>query len=368
MCKSPIHPFLNRLPKCELHLHLEGTLSPTLLFALSLKNSVPLPLPSINPAYLSPTNLQLRYDNFTDLQDFLDYYYLGMSTLLTQEDFEELAWEYFLQCQLDGVRHAEIFFDPQAHTSRGVALETVVAGITTARNRAWTELKISSKLICCFLRHLHPSDAVSTLHAARGHIEDGNIHGVGLDSAELPFPPELFKEAFNLAKELGGDKLLLTSHAGEEGPHTYITNALDHLGVTRIDHGIAAATSREVMGRLKEEGTLLTVCPISNVKLRCVRTIGELPLNTFVEEGVRFNLNSDDPAYFGGHCLENYCQVQQAFGWGEKEWRWVIESGILGSHVDQARKDELLQEMEKVFVEFAAVLVAQKEAVKVVAP
>jgi len=345
MCKSPYHNFLKALPKTELHLHIEGTLSPNLLFFLSQSNNIPLPT---SPEYATIEALEERYNNFVSLQDFLDYYYRGMALLITEQDFEDLAWDYFVQANKDGVRHAEIFFDPQAHTARGIALVTVVQGITRARARALEQFGITSKLICCFLRHLPPQEAMETLVNVQSHFFDDSIHGIGLDSAEVPYPPELFKEVYRLTKELGDGALLLTAHAGEEASHTYITSALDNLKVGRIDHGIAAAQSEEVMARLKEKGTLLTVCPLSNVKLRCVEKISDLPLNLFLEKGVNFNINSDDPAYFGGYILENYCQVQKAFNWGKTQWYKVAEAGILGSHIDDDHKKALLQNLSQV--------------------
>ncbi|EON62328.1 adenosine deaminase [Coniosporium apollinis CBS 100218] len=345
MCKSPIHVFLQALPKCEHHIHLEGALTPSLLFELAARNNTT--LPADDHAFLSAESLRLRYDHFTSLDDFLNYYYIGMSVLIHSSDFEALAWSYFQRAAADGVHHAEVFFDPQAHTSRGVAYSTVLSGFTIARDRACKELGMSTELICCFLRHLPPADCLVTFNQAelQESFEHGAVAGIGLDSSELDFPPQLFGELYRKAGEQG---LRRTAHAGEEGPAAYIANAIDTLGVERIDHGIKLAEDGELMRRVAESGIMLTTCPLSNVLLRCVKSVAEVPIRRFLDAGVRFSINSDDPAYFGGYILDNYCAVQEAHNLSVAEWESICRASIEGSWCEQDRKDELLQALQRV--------------------
>jgi len=329
-------------------MHLEGSLSPTLLFELSQKNNIT--LPTDNPDYASVPTLEDRYTRFTNLDDFLAYYYIGMSVLITESDFERLAWEYFKKAHSQGVRHSEVFFDPQAHTSRGIDIATVINGFTKARLRAEEELGVSSLLIMCFLRHLPPADAVATFEAARAHVE-GKVDAVGLDSSELGYAAAPFKDAFREAEKMG---LRLTAHAGEEGPAENVWEALDHLGVSRVDHGTRAVEDERLLEHLAERKTLLTVCPLSNVQLKGIKEVGELPLRRFMEKEVRFSLNSDDPAYFGGYILENYCAVHEAFGFTHKEWEWVARNSIEGSWCAEERKEYLLRELEEVMGSFSS--------------
>lgn len=339
MCQSPLHPFLAALPKVELHLHLEGTLSPTHLFALAARNRISLPSASEDPAFASPLTLQDRYERFTSLSDFLHYYYIGMSCLIHASDFEELAYNYFVRAKADGAMHCEVFFDPQAHTSKGVSYETVVKGFTAARKRAKEELGISSQLVMCFLRHLSGADAMEYYLLAEkcGHFQDGTLGGIGLDSAEVGNRPEGFRDVYARAKEQGVRR---TAHAGEEGDASYILGALQ-VGAERIDHGIRLVEDEKLMRQVAERKILLTVCPISNVQLRAVRHVRELPLRKFLDEGVRFCLNSDDPAYFGGYLLDNYCAVQEAFGLSMREWSGVAEAGVEGCWAGPVRKSEM---------------------------
>jgi adenosine deaminase len=354
---APITPaslkFLRALPKCEHHMHLEGSLSPSLLFALAAKNNITLPA-STDPAYASIEALHARYDRFTGLDDFLGYYYIGMSVLINIADFEDLAYAYFQKAHEDGVRHAEVFFDPQAHTARGVELDTVVKGFAAGCARAEAEFGISSKLIMCFLRHLPAAEATAVFTEAHsaGHF-DGTVHGIGLDSSEVGFRPELFREVFALAGEKG---LRMTAHAGEEGDHTNVSAALDELRVSRIDHGIRARDEPAVVERLAREGVLLTVCPLSNVKLRAVKSVSELPIREFLARGVSFSINSDDPAYFGGYCLDNYVAVHEAFGLSVAEWRGIVAAGIKGSWCDDKRKEVLMDILDKAVEEHGELL------------
>lgn len=330
-------------------MHIEGALSPALLFDLARKNSIT--LPQDDTAFHSPDSLLERYKRFTSLDDFLHYYYIGMSVLLTSSDFEALAWDYFQHAQADGVAHAEVFFDPQAHLSRGISYDTVIEGFDRACKRAEKELGISTILISCFLRHLPAKDCVSVFKQedVQRSYADGRVKGVGLDSSEKDYPPELFKELYEKAKEKG---LRLTAHAGEEAPASYIKSALENLGVERIDHGIALAQDAELMGRVAAAGTLLTVCPLSNVVLRSVDKLKDVPVRKLLDAGVKFSINSDDPAYFGGYILENYCQVQDVFQLSVKEWEGIVRAGIEGSWCAEERKEELLKRLGDVVKEW----------------
>lgn len=357
MCKTSLHNFLAALPKCEHHLHLEGCLSPALTFQLAAKNNISLPSAEKDPAYASVQALNERYTRFSNLEDFLGYYYRALDVVITEDDFELLAWEYFTTAARDGVRHAEVFFDPQSHTARGISLDTVVSGFDMARRRAELQLGVTSKLIMCFLRHLPAPEAANTMKAAidGGYFEieaDGQrtIEGLGLDSAEVGFRPELFEEQYKQGQQLG---LRRTAHAGEEGDPTYISGALDSLNVERIDHGIRLVEDSTLLQRIVDSKTMLTVCPLSNVCLQAVKNVGEVPIRKFLEAGVKFSLNSDDPAYFGGYILQNYCAVQDAFNLSVDEWRIIVENSINGSWCDASRKQELHQMLDQCLQQFS---------------
>lgn len=344
MCKTDMKQFLRELPKCEHHLHIEGSLSPKLLFELAATNNIV--LPTEDPSFASPTSLESRYERFTSLDDFLHYYFIGMSVLLTSSDFESLAYEYFNRAHNDGVHHAEIFFDPQAHTSRGITYDTVVTGLVAAQKRAEEDFGLTSKLILCFLRHLSADDAHVTYKeaVALGHFSDGTVVGIGLDSSEVGNPPEIFREVYDAASGAG---IRRTAHAGEEGDSTYIEKALDICNVERIDHGIRLVDDDVLVKRVATDKTLVTVCPLSNVRLRCVTNVAELPIQKFLDEGVRLSINSDDPAYFGGYILDNYYAVQEAFGLSLKDWKYIADGAIEGSWCDQERKVALLAKVEE---------------------
>ena len=330
MCQSAqVHSFLRSLPKCEHHLHIEGTISPELLFQLARTNNITLPA-TTDPAFASIESLHERYLRFTSLDDFLNYYYIAMSALITASDFEQLGYEYFKKAHADGVHHAEVFFDPQAHTERGIAYEIVVKGLVAAQKRAEQEFGLTSKLILCFLRHLPAEQAENAFGEAQtlGHFSDGTIAAIGMDSTELGNPPELFRSVYERAEKIG---LRRTAHAGEEGDATYISRALDICNVQRIDHGIRLVEDEALLRRVAKEKILLTVCPLSNVQLKCVKTVADLPLRKFLEMGVKFSINSDDPAYFGGYILDNYCAVQEAFGLSLTEWRTIADNAVEGS-------------------------------------
>ena len=292
--------FIAGLPKCELHLHVEGTLEPELTFALARRNPVTLP-------YADVDALARAYD-FADLQSFLNLYYACMDVLRTAQDFEDLAHAYLRRAQQDGVQHVEMFFDPQAHTSRGIALGEVIRGLDGAAQEAPQRYGISVVLIACFVRDRPVSEAMSTLEELTEYT--GAVHGVGLDSAEVGYPPSIFKDVFAAAAQAG---FRCVAHAGEEGPPQYVWEALDILGVERVDHGIRAIEDNALLRRLATDRIPLTLCPLSNVRLRCVDTLADHPLPKLLEAGVLITINSDDPAYFGGYVGANYAAVQQAF-------------------------------------------------------
>lgn len=278
-----------------------------------------------------------------------------MGVMQTKGDFEVLAVDYFQHAHADGVAHAEVFFDPQAHLSRGVSYETVLAGFTSAREHAEKQFGISSELICCFLRHLPVSECLATyeLEKVQASFRSGSVIAIGLDSSELGFEPSQFKDLYQKAKDSG---IKRTAHAGEEGPVSYIRDAVHVLDVERIDHGIRLAEDPELMEQMAAKGTMLSVCPLSNVLLRCVGSVAELPIRKFLDAGVQFSINSDDPAYFGGHyILDNYCAVQEAFSLSIAEWRSICEASIKGSWCSEGRKSELLRKLDDVLQEWQAI-------------
>jgi adenosine deaminase len=285
--------FIANLPKAELHLHIEGTLEPELMFELARRNGISLPHQSVDA-------LRRAYD-FRDLQSFLDLYYQGAGVLQTRQDFYDMTAAYFRKAASQNVRHAEIFFDPQTHTHRGIAFETVISGIHDAQLDAERDFGVTSKLILCFLRHLDEDDAMRTLDEALAHRDW--LVAVGLDSGERGNPPSKFARVFARAREAG---LLAVAHAGEEGPPEYIREALDILKVRRIDHGVRCLEDPELVDRLVAEQIPLTVCPLSNVRLRVYDTIRDHPLRAMLARGLKVTINSDDPAYFGGYVNENY--------------------------------------------------------------
>ncbi|HTJ28581.1 MAG TPA: adenosine deaminase [Candidatus Limnocylindria bacterium] len=292
------------LPKAELHLHIEGTFEPELIFALAERNRVRLP-------YASVDALRRAYE-FSDLQSFLNLYYAGMAVLRTEADFAELAHAYLARARAQGVVHAEIFFDPQAHTARGVAFETVLDGLWSAVRESEARYGITSKLIMCFLRDRSAAAAMATLDQAVRYGE--RIVAVGLDSAEVGHPPAKFAQVFARARAEGW---LTVAHAGEEGPPAYVWEALDLLKVARIDHGVRSLEDPRLVARLRDERIPLTVCPLSNVKLRVVDRLRDHPLRRMLDAGLVATVNSDDPAYFGGYVGDNYAQVAEALGLGD---------------------------------------------------
>src|SRR6202166_1727812 len=291
-----LHTLIKRLPKCELHIHIEGSLEPELMLALARRNGVRLKYESVDA-------VRQAY-RFRNLQDFLDIYYQGMSVLITEQDFYDLAFAYLQRAHADNVRHVEMFFDPQGHTARGIAFGTVIGGLHRAIADAERQLGVRASLIMCFLRHLDEADAEQTLDSALAFKD--KIVGIGLDSSETGNPPSKFKHVFRRAHEAG---FFLTAHAGEEGPPSYVWEALDVLGVKRIDHGNRSLEDDSLVARPAGERMALTVCPLSNLRLRVVDELIHHPLRRMMDKGLVVTVNSDDPAYFGGYVHENYRAV-----------------------------------------------------------
>ena len=317
------------LPKAELHLHIEGTLEPDLAFGMARRNGVDLP-------YEDEEALRRAYV-FEDLQSFLDVYYAACSVLITERDFYDLTWAYLLRAGSQGVRHAEIFFDPQTHTDRGVAFATVIAGITRALADARRDLHITSRLIMCFLRHLSAEAAMATLESALAHRDA--IVAVGLDSGERGNPPERFRAVFDRARAEG---FLAVAHAGEEGPADYIWQALDLLHARRIDHGVRCTEDDRLVERLVHEQTPLTVCPFSNVKTRVFPELKDHNVRELVERGLLVTMNSDDPAYFGGYIADNYIGTAQALGLTVDQMIQVARNSFVASFIsDEERRAHL---------------------------
>jgi len=324
--------FLKRLPKAELHLHIEGSLEPELMFALAERNGVALP-------YASVEEVRAAYD-FQDLQSFLDLYYQGMGVLRTAEDFHDLAMDYFRRAHAEGVVHVEMHFDPQAHLVRGIELPVVMEGLSLARRHAERELGLSTALIMAFLRDRDAAEAMAVLEQAAPYWE--MLDAVGLDSAERGHPPSKFVEVFERAARLGIPRV---AHAGEEGPPEYIREALDLLDVCRIDHGVRCLEDPELVTRLRDEGMVLTVCPLSNVRLRVVERLADHPLPQLLEAGLRVTLNSDDPAYFGGGLLTNYLACYEAFGWSEEIFIQLAGTAIESAFVSDRRRLALRRQL-----------------------
>lgn len=309
---------IDALPKAELHLHIEGSLEPELLFALAQRNGVEI-------AYDSVEAVRAAYD-FSNLQDFLDVYYQGMSVLLTEEDFFDLTLAYLERSHADGVVHAEIFFDPQGHTERGVPFDTVMRGITRGLDEGERRFGITSRIIMCFLRHLDEDAAFATLEQARGWLD--RIHGVGLDSSEVGHPPSKFERVFARASAMG---LFPTAHAGEEGPPDYVREALDLLHVRRIDHGNRALEDEALTRRIADEELVLTVCPFSNLKLCVIDEIAHSPLKRMLDAGLKATVNSDDPAYFGGYIGANFHAVAETLDLSRAEIKTLARNAFTGS-------------------------------------
>lgn len=310
--------WVRSLPKAELHLHLEGSLEPEMMFELAARNGIELPFRSV-------AEIRAAYE-FSKLDDFLAIYYQGMSVLRTRRDFHDLTFAYLQRAHADGVVHVEVFFDPQGHTARGVPFADVVDGIVDGLAEGERRFGITHRLILCFLRHLSEEDAFATLDAAKPHL--GKIAGVGLDSSELGHPPSKFTQVFAAARALG---LRLVAHAGEEGPPEYVTEALDLLRIERLDHGNRALEDSALVERLRASDMTLTVCPLSNLRLCVVDDLRKHPLRRMLQAGLKATVNSDDPAYFGGYVLDNYMAVVEALGLSRAEVLQLTENSLRGA-------------------------------------
>ncbi|MEL7041592.1 MAG: adenosine deaminase [Pseudomonadota bacterium] len=327
--KSQLKALAHALPKAELHLHLEGSLEPDLLFELAQRNQVDLPFASVD-------DVRKAYE-FEKLQDFLDIYYQGMSVLITERDFYDLTYAYLKRVAADNVIHVEVFFDPQGHTHRGVPFDTVMRGITTALADGERDFGISFELIMCFLRHLDEDDALKTLAQAQPWRD--HIIGVGLDSSELGHPPSRFQNVFRKAKAAG---LKCVAHAGEEGPPEYVWEALDVLNIHRLDHGNRAMEDAQLITRLAKEAMTLTVCPLSNLKLCVVEDMRDHPLKAMLDAGLMATINSDDPAYFGGYVNQNFDAIIEALDLTEDDVRTLVANSFHGSFLAPEKKQAYL--------------------------
>ena len=334
-----IEEFIRSLPKTELHVHIEGTLEPDMMFELSERHGHYLPYESVEATRAAYT--------FNDLQSFLELYYMGAGVLQTKQDFYELMYAYLERASRDGVRHAEVFFDPQTHTQRGIGFDSFMDGFREAIADASRSVGISVDLIMCFLRHLGGDEALKTLAEAEPHLE--GVTAVGLDSSEVGFPPELFVEAYDRARKLG---LRAVAHAGEEGPPAYVWGALDTLGVERIDHGLRSLEDPDLVDRLRREQMPLTICPLSSVALKVVERLEDHPIPTMVEAGLLVSANSDDPAYFGGYIGDNYAALTGSLGFDAADLAMIARNSIVSSFLSAERKAELVGEVDSVVAEY----------------
>lgn len=338
MNNKNIKEFIKKIPKAELHLHIEGTFEPELMFKIAKRNKIEI-------KYKSVKEIRKAY-NFNNLQDFLDIYYAGASVLTEEEDFYDLTWDYLQKVHAENVIHVEIFFDPQTHTDRGVKFSTVINGINRALNDAKTKFKITSELILCFLRHLDENAAMQTLNEALPYKD--KIIAVGLDSSEVGHPPSKFQNVFAKAKEMG---FLTVAHAGEEGPAEYVWEALNLLKVSRVDHGNNSLDDEKLVQELVNRKMPLTVCPLSNLKLKVVKNLKKHPLKKMLEKGLLAMVNSDDPAYFGGYLNENYLKIAEALDLSKEEVLQLAKNSFTASFLTQKQKDEIYINLEKYFNE-----------------
>lgn len=329
MGNTGLKQYISSIPKAELHLHIEGTLEPEMLFTIAARNGIRIP-------YTSVEVLKRAY-SFGNLQDFLDIYYAGADALRHERDFYELTMAYLRRVHEDHVVHTEIFFDPQTHTARGIPFDTVVRGILEALADGEKELGISNRLILCFLRHLGEASALATLEMALPYRD--HLVAVGLDSSERGFPPSLFRRVFDKAREEG---FLTVAHAGEEGPAAYVREAIDILKVSRVDHGYAAIDDEELLVRLAEEQITLTMCPLSNQKLQVYPDLTLHPLKKMLDRGIPVTVNSDDPAYFGGYVNDNYLAITRALGLHQEDIHRLAVNSFRGSFLDEKRKSALI--------------------------
>jgi adenosine deaminase len=337
---TTIEDFIAGLPKAELHMHIEGSLEPELMFELARRNGVSIPFDSVEA-------IRAAYD-FSNLQDFLDIYYQGANVLQTEGDFRDLALAYFDRAAADRVVHSEIFFDPQTHTARGIAFDIVIAGLLAGMDEARARHGITSRLILCFLRHLSEEEAFETLREAEPWLD--RIEAVGLDSSELGHPPEKFARVFAAAAANG---LKRVAHAGEEGPPEYVLQALDVLHVDRLDHGNRSLEDDGLVARLSREQMTLTVCPLSNLKLCVVKAMDEHPIDRMLAQGLRVTINSDDPAYFGGYVNANYQAAAEARGLGTDQLATLARNSFLGSFLSETEKAVHVQRVDAYVASFA---------------
>ena len=324
-----IEDFIKGIPKAELHLHIEGTFEPELMFQIAKRNNIKI-------KYNSVEEVKKAYD-FNNLQDFLNIYYAGASVLINEQDFYDLTWAYLQKIHSQNVIHTEIFFDPQTHTDRGIKFETVIKGISRALEDGKNKLGISSKLIMCFLRHLDEEAAIKTLRTALNYKE--LITAVGLDSSEIGHPPSKFQRVFEMAKAEG---FLTVAHAGEEGPAQYVWEALNLLKVSRVDHGNHSLDDEKLVQELVSRKMPLTVCPLSNLKLKVVKNLKEHPLRKMLQKGLLVTINSDDPAYFGGYINENYLAISEALNLSKEEISTLAKNSFRASFLDEETKQKLI--------------------------
>jgi len=324
--------FIKKKPKTELHLHIEGSLEPELMFKLSKRNKVEIPFKNVD-------EIRSAY-NFSSLDSFLKIYYQGSNVLVNEEDFFDLTWEYILRCKNDNIVHTEIFFDPQSHLPRGISFKTIINGINKALNKAKDELNISSKIIMCFLRHLDEEPCFDVLKQACEHKD--KIIGIGLDSSEKGNPPAKFRRLFEQAIKEG---FLTVAHAGEEGPPEYISDSLDILKVKRIDHGVQCLNDEKLVNRLIIEKIPLTVCPLSNVKLCVFDNLENHNLKRMLDKGLRVTVNSDDPAYFGGYLNKNLIEISKALNLNLQDVKILIENSFKSSFLTEDEKKNWLKKI-----------------------
>ena len=335
-----VRSFVRSLPKAELHMHLEGSLEPEMLMRLAARNKVEIPFRSVE-------EIQAAY-HFTELQDFLDIYYQGMNVLRVEEDFYDLTLAYLERAAADGTVHVEVFYDPQGHTTRGIPFSTVTDGILAALADGREKLGITSLLILCILRHLSEDEGFATLRQAERYIADRQIAGLGLDSTEKGHPPGKFQRLFATAREAG---LKLVAHAGEEGPPAYVADAVHLLKVDRIDHGNRALEDPALVRRLAEMEIALTVCPLSNLRLRGVPSLERHPLKRMLDAGLKATVNSDDPSYFGGYLLDNFAAVAEALDLGRADLSTLVRNSIEGSFLDGPARRMHLDRIDRAIAE-----------------
>ncbi|WP_084420180.1 adenosine deaminase [Henriciella litoralis] len=332
---SNLNALIEALPKAELHLHLEGSLEPEQLMEFAARNGVDIPFKTLE-------EVRAAYE-FSNLQDFLDIYYQGMSVLQTEADFHDLTDAYLQRVAADNVRHVEVFFDPQGHTDRGIPFDVPIKGILRALDAAEAKYGITYRLIMCFLRHLSEEDAFETWEQAQPWLS--KIHGIGLDSSENGHPPSKFTRIYEAARKAG---LKLVAHAGEEGPPSYVYEALDDLKIDRIDHGNRSLEDDALVARIKEAGLTLTVCPLSNLSLCVVDDLKDHPMKRMLELGLKATINSDDPAYFGGYMNENYRQTAEAVGLTREEIITIAKNGFTGSFLSPEEQARHLAEIDRI--------------------